>query len=139
MRFNTLNKDEEKLRYFMAKEQTPIGKILIQQNLISTRLIRLLKHFEYESLEKLKRQTMGRLIKATEHVLPPNKKNLEFIKKLQDYLSLRNELIHNMDSSVYIEKGQNELYHKTKLIKKLGNVVLGKSESIFTKLNIKSE
>lgn len=135
MKFITESKSEQQLRHFMAKEKTPIGKFLIQQNLISARLIQLLNYFNYSDLEKLKKFTLGRLVIGTGRVLLSDK-DCRFIDYLHKYTILRNTVIHNLDSSVYTSKTQNELYHEIKKVNKIGNIVLGKLESVFIRYKI---
>ncbi len=120
----------------MAKERTPVGKHLIQQNLISIYLIKLLNHFHYENLDKLKKFTLGRLIIATELVLPPTEKNSKFIKYLHEYNILRNGVVHNLNLSTYPDNSQNEIFHKIKSVNRIGNIILGKMESLFIKNKI---
>lgn len=129
MIFTTLSKSEQKMRYLMAKEPSPIGKFLIQQNLIASRLIRLVAHFR-PKVSKLEKATLGRLITITKGVLPKQANGQIFLQRLEEYAAQRNEIIHHLDQA-YIHSGFNDLYHRVSVVKKAGNVVLGKSEALF--------
>lgn len=132
--------DRKNLMTIMAKEKTPIGKVVVQQNIISQKLIKSIQivsdlNTEKYSTEKLSKMTLGGLVTLfITNFTPVSKKTDSLLEMLSKYNIGRNHFIHKMNDGKLYEANTNDIYHETKQLHLVGNRIIGKLNSLNQKI-----
>lgn len=120
----------------MAKEKSPVGKVVVQQNIVAQKLINIigiitkLKGVPYDEV-KLKKMTLGSLIRLfSNNFKPTNEKEKSLLEILDEYNTGRNKFIHHLNNGILEEANIQDIYKETKQLKKIGNRVISKLNSL---------